>query len=281
MSTEQHNAPSVDLADIRLAAVGVGNMGSAIVRAAVHAGVKPSHVTVTNSRPDSSERAADELGVAAAPLDEAIAQADVLVLGVKPYQLDDILTVVGPLLTEDVLVVSLAAGKELAALEAALPQNTAVVRCMPNTPVGVGEGVVHYMRGSCVDDRQDALAHALFDGSAVVLDLPETQVHALIAAAGSLPAFVFYAIEAMIDEAVRLGLPRNIASDAVIQTVRGSTGVLLKSGIHPAIARGNVCSPGGTTAQGVAALDQHSVRAGLAAAMDAAAEQSRRMARGD
>jgi pyrroline-5-carboxylate reductase len=272
------STPTPDLSTLRVAAIGAGNMGGPVVRAALAAGVDPAHLQVVNSSPDSSARAAQELGVSAgSSRTEAVSGADVVVLGVKPYQILDVAAEIAPALADGAVLVSLAAGIRLEQIEQVLPEGAAVVRAMPNTPISVGEGVVGLMRGSGVDDAQDALVHALFARAGLVADVTEEQVHAVIGASGSASAFVFAAIEAMIDEAVREGLKRPIATQMVEQTVRGAATMLMESGQHPAVAKGGVMSPGGTTAQGLAAFERAGVRAGLAAAMQAAADASRAM----
>ena len=177
-------------------------------------------------------------------------------------------------------MISLAAGITLDRIEEALPGGAAVMRAMPNTPISVGEGAVGLMRGSAVTEQQHELVHGLFSRAGVVVDITEEQVHAFIGAAGSLSAFVFAIIESMTDEAVRLGLKRDLADSLVQQTVRGAATMLLESGMHAAVAKNGVSSPGGTTVQGLAALEREGVRSGVAAAMAAAAEASREMSRG-
>ncbi|MDO5661130.1 MAG: pyrroline-5-carboxylate reductase [Brachybacterium sp.] len=273
--TSTTNRPA--LSDLRVALIGAGNMGGPVAHAILRTGVAGEHLTVTNSDPASSARAADQLGAQPAERDEAVSAADVVILGVKPYQILEIIGQIAGRLRPDAVVVSLAAGTTLSQMQQALPDGQPLVRAMPNTPVGVGEGAVGLIRGDHVDDDADALIHALFAQAGVVEDITEDQVHAFIGAAGSLPAFVFHAIEAMIDEAVRQGLTRPVATRLVEQTVRGSATMLLESGQHPALARNDVSSPGGTTVQGLAALDRAGVRSGLAAGMEAAAGASRRM----
>lgn len=267
-----------DLSTLRLAVIGAGNMGGPVVRAALAAGVTPDHLQVVNSSPDSSARAAQELGVTAGTgRTGAASEADVVVLGVKPYQILDVTAEIAPVLGKETVLVSLAAGIRAAQIEQVLPEGAAVARAMPNTPISVGEGVVGLMRGSALTDAQHDLLHALFARAGLVADVTEDQVHAVIGAAGSASAFVFAAIESMIDEAVRQGLKRPMATEMVEQTVRGAATMLMESGQHPAVAKGGVMSPGGTTAQGLAAFERAGVRSGLAAAMDAAASASRAM----
>ena len=266
-----------DLSGLRAAVIGAGNMGGPVVRAFLTAGVLPSNLRIANSTPASSERAAKELGVTAAAREDALAGADVVVLGVKPHQILEVLGECREQIPADAVVISLAAGITLDAMEQALPAGQPVLRAMPNTPISVGEGAVGIMRGANVDGQVLELVHTLFSQAGVAVDITEDQVHAFIGAAGSLSGFVFYAIEAMTDEAVRQGLTQDLASTLVQQTVRGAATMLIEGGTHPAIARNGVASPGGTTVQGYAALDRAGVRAGLAAAMDAAASHSRAM----
>ena len=270
-----------DLFHLHVAVIGAGNMGGPVVRTFLAAGVRPETLRIANSGPASSERAAAELGATAArSRSEALEHADVVVLGVKPYQILDLVAELREAIPAGAVVVSLAAGITLAQIEQALPEGRAVVRAMPNTPISVGEGAVGLMRGSAVTDAQLALIHALFAEAGVAVDITEDQVHAFIGAAGSLAGFAFAIIEAMTEEAVRQGLTRDLADTLVQQTVRGAATMLRESGAHPAVAKAGVCSPGGTTAEGYAAFEREGVRAGLAATMAAAAERSRELAQG-
>ena len=272
---------TLDLTSVRVALIGAGNMGGPVGRTMLDAGVRPENLQVVNSSAESSERAADELGAtAAASRTEAVREADVVVLGVKPYQILDLAAELRDDLLEGAIVLSLAAGITLAQIQEALSEDTSVVRAMPNTPISVGEGAVGLMRGDAVSDEEHALVHALFSRAGVAVDITEEQVHAFIGAAGSLSAFVFAIIEAMTDEAVRLGLKRDLAASLVQQTVRGAATMLTESGTHPAVAKNGVSSPGGTTVQGLAALEREGVRSGVAAAMAAAADASRGMTKG-
>lgn len=280
--TDSTPAPSdqhPDLAAVRIAVIGAGNMGGPVVRTFLAAGADPQQVRIANSSPASSERAAAELGVqAAASRAEALEGAEVVVLGVKPYQVIDLLAEIGEDLPAGATVVSLAAGTTLAAMEAALPAGTAVVRAMPSTPIAVGEGAVGLMRGSHVEDAAHARLHALFSRAGIAVDITEDQVHAFIGTAGSLVAVVYGLIEAMVDEGVREGLKRNLATDLVAQTVRGAATVLRETGTHVAVARNAVTSPGGTTAEALAEFERQGVRGAIASAMQAAADRSRQMA---
>ncbi|APX32787.1 pyrroline-5-carboxylate reductase [Brachybacterium sp. P6-10-X1] len=270
-------SPVQDLTQLRVAVIGAGNMGGPVVRAFLAAGVRPGKLAIVNSTPASSERAAEELGAIAASRAEALEGADVVVLGVKPYQILELAAEIREQLPAGALVISLAAGIALSQIEDALPAGLSVERAMPNTPISVGEGAVGLMRGSSVTDEQHALTRTLFSRAGVAVDITEEQVHAFIAAAGSLPGFVFSILEAMSDEAVRLGLKRDLADSLVQQTVRGAATMLMESGVHAAVAKNGVSSPGGTTVQGLSVLEREGVRPGVAAAMAAAARTSREM----
>lgn len=275
--TDPSDAP--DLSTISMVQVGAGNMGGAFVRAARAAGITREHLRIVNSSEESARRAAEELDASAGSLDD-VAGADVVVIGVKPYQLDDMLPQLASRISEDALVLCLAAGTTLDALTAGLDGHRELVRIMPNTPMAIGEGVIQLMPAPEASEKAVALARAVLSASGLVVELGEDKGDAVIAAAGSAPAFVFTVIDAMIDEAVRQGIPRPQASAMVIQTVKGSAALLESTGDHPAVARSAVMSPGGTTAEGVAALERNGLRAALAEAMAATARRSREMSEG-
>lgn len=273
-STASDGTP--DLSAVTVSVLGAGNMGGAFVRAMLAAGVSPQNLRVVNSSDASSRRAADELGATAGSVSD-LTGSDVVVLGVKPYQLDAVMPEVRSALAEGTLVICIAAGTSLAALTEALGGHTQLVRAMPNTPMSVGEGVTHLMASDGATESSVELARALLAAAGIVVDLPEEKGHAMIGAAGSASAFVFTIVDAMIDEAVRQGIPRPDATRVVLQTVRGAATLLQETGQHPAVARGAVMSPGGTTAEGIAALERGGIRPALAGAMDAAARKSRAM----
>lgn len=274
--------------------LGAGAMGTAVATAALAAGISPNRLLVLNQSPESSARAAEHVGGTsaydAAPAtgtdaakratdvrDWAVAEADVIILGVKPYQLASVLPPVAESLGEDTLILSLAAGATLERLQALLGGHRAVIRAMPNTPVAVGAGVVALMAPPELERSFLDLARALVDDSADVIEIDESQVHAEIAAAGSAPAFFFLVAEAMIDEAVSQGLRRDAATAMVVQTMLGSATLLKERGQLPAEARYQVTSPGGTTARGVAALESSGLRSAFARAMRETAERSREL----
>jgi pyrroline-5-carboxylate reductase len=197
-----------------------------------------------------------------------------LILAVKPQDIDALLAEVAPVIGDDHLVVSVAAGITTAHIEARLPAGVAVVRCMPNTPALVDEAMTAVAAGVHADDAHLALAESLLGAVGKVARVPESQLDAVTALSGSGPAYFFFLVEAMIDAGILLGLPRTLAAELIVQTAIGSAVMLRDSGEHPVQLREAVTSPGGTTIMAIRELEVHGVRAALLAAIEAAAKRS-------
>lgn len=278
MTSANTDTTAPDITAVRIAVIGAGNMGGPVVRTMLAAGALGANITIANSTPASSAAAAEALGVqSAGSREEALEGAQIVVLGVKPYQVLDVLDEIRGQLDPRTAVISLAAGITLAQMQDALGPQHRVLRAMPSTPIAVGEGAVGIMRGDGVEDSLHALVHALFSRAGIVVDITEEQVHAFIGTAGSLVAVVYALIESMVDEGVRLGLKNDLATSLVAQTVRGAATVVSETGTHPAVAKNAVTSPGGTTAEALAELERRGVRGSIASAMQAAADTSRAM----
>lgn len=268
--------------------IGAGNMGGAVGKAIVAAGVEPSRLLVANSSAESSAAAAAEIGATSAfegreaeshasVITAATRSADLVILGFKPYQLGAAAPAIREGLCEGALVLSLLAGVSLDQLAQQLGSTAALVRAMPNTPISVGHGVVALMPSEGVGEPAIAELEQLLAASARVVRVPESQVHGVIGASGSSPAYFFLIAEAMIDEAVAQGFTRDTATALVLDSMLGSAALLKESGQLPAAARYAVTSPGGTTAEAVAVLEESGIRAALSRAMRAAVNKSRAM----
>lgn len=205
---------------------------------------------------------------------EAARGADVVLLAVKPQDAPATLAAMAQVLGERTLLFSVCAGLATPALEALVPAGVRVVRGMPNTPARIGEGAIAICPGSAADPADLDLVAALLAGTGVVVRVAEKQMDAVTGLSGSGPAYVFLVIEALVEAGVELGLTRDVAHDLAVQTVRGSAGMAQEQGAHPALLREAVTSPGGTTAAGLAALEQHGVRAAIAAAVRASSARS-------
>ena len=262
----------------RLAVIGAGVMGEALVSGLLKAGWSPDDLVVADRRDFRRAEMTAAHGIRATGNAEAAAEADTVILVVKPQDVAAVLPEIAPVLRPHTLVVSLCAGVTTAALESHLPAGRPVVRVMPNTPALVGEGMAAVSGGSSAsaDDVQHALELMTALGKAIIV--PENYQDAVTAISGSGPAYLFFVVEAMIDAGVMLGLPRDIATTLVNQTMYGSAKLLIESGSHPTVLREQVTSPGGTTAAALRQLEDHRVKAAFITAMESARDRSRALA---
>ena len=243
--------------------LGCGSMGEAILSGMLAAGTSPSSVAVTVRRPERANELAMRHGVTALASKEepganvqAVAGANVVILGVKPVGIIDLCREIADALEPDTVVISVAAAVSLEQLEGALRPGQPVVRSMPNTPLKVGRGVVALSAGSSADEHHLAAAHEVFDGSGVVLDIPEEQQNAVSAISGSGPAYAFYLAEAMAAAAEDFGLAPQIAQVLARETVAGAGLMLAEPGANATELRRAVTSPNGTTEQAIASFDR-------------------------
>lgn len=258
----------------RVALLGGGVMGETALGGLLRGGYAPSDVVVAEKRAERAAELTERHGVDTATGPDAVRSAEVVLLVVKPQDVASVLAEVADDLADEVLVVSLAAGVTSAAIEEALPEGTAVVRVMPNTPARVGQGMAVASPGAHATDAQLELVKEMLGGTGKVLVVPEKQQDAVTAVSGSGPAYLFLVAEAMTDAAVTLGLPRDVARELVTQTLFGSATLLQESGEHPTLLREQVTSPGGTTAAALAALEAGGLRTAFADALTAARDRS-------
>ena len=262
-----------------LAVIGAGVMGEALVSGLVKAGWSADSITAADRREFRRQETAQAHGVkTAAGNAEAVAGADTVVLVVKPQDVGEVLPEIAPALAPGALVVSLCAGISTAQIESHLPEGVAVVRVMPNTPALVGEGMAAVSAGAHAGPDDVAHATELMSALGKVITVPERYQDAVTAISGSGPAYLFFVVEAMIDAGVMLGLPRDVSTTLVVQTMYGSAHLLRESGEHPTVLREQVTSPGGTTAAALRQLEDHRVKAAFITAMEAARDRSRALA---
>lgn len=263
----------------RLAIIGVGVMGEALLVAAQRAGY--DDILVVDADDARAEEVAGRYDVTAVTDGyEAVDSADVVLLAVKPQYLAGALDQIGGAVRPGAVVVSVVAGVGTAFLQDRLPGATAVVRSMPNTPALIGEGMTAISAGEHAGDAALAVARELLAGAGEVVVVPEALQDAVTAISGSGPAYLFYLAEAMVDAGVTLGVPRPVATKLAAQTLRGAAGLLVQPDAHPTLLRERVSSPGGTTAAAIAELDAGAVRADVLAAMRAAARRSAELSAG-
>lgn len=257
-----------------IAILGAGKIGEALLSGLISAGRSSETLTFSER---SDERAAEltaRYGVRAVTPAEAAAEADVVIVAVKPQDIDALLDQVAPAITAGTLVVSVAAGLPTALYEARLPAGIPVVRVMPNTPIVVREAMSAISPGTHATAEHLQLVQDLLSSVGKVVRVPESQQDAVTALSGSGPAYFFFLVEAMIDAGILLGLPRSVSAQLIIQSAVGSAMMLRDSGEHPVTLREAVTSPGGTTIAAIRELENHAVRAALLSAIEAAAKRS-------
>jgi pyrroline-5-carboxylate reductase len=263
-----------------LAIIGGGKIGEALLSGLVRRG-GPDGLMVCERSPERAAQLAERYGVQALDMGEAAARARVLLLAVKPQDIDTLLTALAGHVDSGHLVVSVAAGVPTSRIEAALPEGVPVVRVMPNTPALVDEGMSVLSAGAHAGEEHLDEAEALLAAVGRVRRVPESQQDAVTALSGSGPAYFFYLVEAMVDAGILLGLPRTLAADLIVQTALGSAVMMRDSGEHPVQLREAVTSPGGTTIAAIRELERHGVRAALIAAIEAAHARSVELGRAD
>jgi pyrroline-5-carboxylate reductase len=261
-----------------VAIFGAGVMGETLLAGLLRSGRAAADLLIAERRTDRADELRERYGIDAAGNADAAAQADVLLLVVKPQDMGDLLGEIAGSVKPGKLVVSLAAGVTTAYVESRLPDGVAVVRVMPNTPALVGEGMAAISAGTHCSDDDLAVAEDLLSANGRVVRVPEKQQDAVTAVSGSGPAYVFLVVEAMIEAGVHLGLPRPTATELAVQTLVGAGKLLRETGEHPALLRERVTSPGGTTAAALRELEAHGLRAAFLAALEAAATRSRELA---
>ena len=261
-----------------LAILGAGVMGETVLSGLLRAGWHADQIVATDRRLERQLELTTRYGIKMLENTEAVAEAETVILVVKPQDMNDLLNEISQSIKPGALVVSLAAGVDTAFIESRLPEGVAVVRVMPNTPAQVDEGMAAISPGS--HSNQDHLDRVtqILSATGRVITVPERYQDAVTAISGTGPAYLFFVVEAMIEAGVHLGLPRDTATELVVQTMLGSAKLLRETGEHPTVLRERVTSPGGTTAAAVRELEDHKVRAAFLRAMEAARDRSRDLA---
>ncbi len=264
-----------------IAFLGAGNMAEAFVKGLLRAGVAaPQEIVCTDRRLDRLSELATRYGIRTSPDNRAAAaEAAIVVLSVKPQVMNKLLAEIAPALDDRKLVISIAAGVPLAAIERRVGHGIRIVRTMPNTPALVGAGATAISPGEHATEADLAQAKALFDaiGKTVVVDEP--LLDAVTGLSGSGPAYVFLVIEALSDAGVKVGLDRRTAQDLSAQTVLGSAKLLIETGEHPGRLKDQVTSPGGTAIAGLHTLEAGGLRTTLMDAVEAATKRSHELGR--
>lgn len=264
---------------MKLGIIGFGNMAEAILGGILSGGfIAKEDVTASGKDEAMLAKASEKYGISVEEDNKkVVADADVILLSVKPQILPDVIGEIKDVCSQDKLIISIAAGKSLQWLEDNFGCAHKIVRCMPNTPALVGEGCTGICFSDLVSDEEKSYALKLFSCIGKAQEVPEKLMDVVVGVSGSAPAYVFMFIEAMADAAVEMGMPRKQAYDFAAQAVMGSAKLLLETGKHPGELKDMVCSPAGTTIAAVRVLEEKGMRAAVMDAVIKCIERSREL----
>ena len=267
----------------RLAVLGAGTIGESLIAGLLSSGWRePAEIVATGRREERLTELAERHGVQTTLSNpEAVANAAIVVIAVKPQDFAVLLGEIGPVLQPEQTVLSVAAAIPTALIESRVTAGVPVVRAMPNAPAVVHEGIAGICAGAHADDRHLELAEEVLAHLGRVVRVPESYMDAVTAVSGSGPAYFALLAEAMIEAGILLGLSRQISTDLVVQTMLGTAKLLRDEKIHPVELREAVTSPGGTTIRAIRELERAGVRAAFLNAIQAAMERSRELASGE
>ena len=257
---------------MKIACIGTGSMGKAII-SAVAKKFNPSEITVSNRTPEKAKKFAEEIKCNFAENNvNAIKDAKYIFIAVKPIFLSDVFSQIKDKISHDAVVISMAAGVTIQKLETFA--NARFVRIMPNVPCQIAQGMTALCANQNILPQEIEEIKQILETTGKVEQVPENLMDCVTAVSGSGPAFVFMFIEAFADAAVKFGLPRNQAYIYAAQTVKGSADLVLQTQKHPGVLKDSVTSPGGTTIEGVASLEETGFRASVIQAVTKAYQKS-------
>ncbi|HEX8823951.1 MAG TPA: pyrroline-5-carboxylate reductase [Archangium sp.] len=265
--------------DRTIAFLGAGNMAEALIKGLLRAGTaKPESLIATGRRSERLETLQRTYGVRTTHDNlAAVREADVVVLSVKPQALDKVLVQVASEVDPRKLIISVAAGVPIAAMERRLGAGARIIRTMPNTPSLVGAGACALSPGEHASEEDLAVATRIFQSVGTTTVLDENLLDAVTGLSGSGPAYIFLIIEALSDAGVKVGLPRYTALKLAAQTVLGSAQLLIETNAHPGQLKDQVTSPGGTAIAGLHTLEAGGLRTTLINAVEAATRRAKEL----
>ena len=257
---------------MKISCIGTGAMGGAIMRA-ICKKYDVKNIKITDKNVELGKAFANETGATFVSTNKEVLDADYIFLAVKPQFLSDVFAEIAGNIPTNAVVISMAAGVKLEKLENWAPK-ARFVRMMPNVCAQIGQAMIAITYNENIKAEETATVKEILSSAGKVEQVPEKLMDCVTAVSGSGPAFVFMFIEALADAAVRCGMPRSQAYTYAAQTVYGSAGMVLENGQHPAVLKDMVCSPAGTTIEGVAALEKNNFRNAVIEAVTAACDRS-------
>jgi pyrroline-5-carboxylate reductase len=271
-----------DLSGFRIAVLGAGKMGGILLQAFLKQQIlPPERLFATVAHAERAAALSTQWGIDVSTDNLAIAnQADIILIGVKPFQVPALVETIRPALTQEKLLISFAASVRTEAIERAAVEEVPVVRAMPNTPSMLGAGISGLCRGRFVEPRHMALAENLFSavGRTVIVD--EKHMDAVTGLSASGPAFIYIILESLAEAGVKVGLPRDIATLLAAQTTFGAAKMVLETGYHPALHKDAVTTPAGCTIDGILELEEGGLRVTLIKAVMRATQRAKELAAG-
>ena len=264
------------LKEQKIGFLGAGKMASAIIKGLLKYGISPDNITAGEYWAPTAEAVRQEFGIYVTENNaEVVKNSDILILAVKPKDIEKALSTAGDV--KNKLFISIAAGVTISSLEKMVGGNARVIRVMPNICATVLQSATGISRGTSATAEDAAIAMEIFSAIGVALEVDENLLDAVTGVSGSGPAYIFQVIEAMADGGVYAGLDRNTAQMLAAQTVLGAAVMVIESGMHPGALKDMVCSPGGTTIEGISVLEQKAVRSAFIDAVIASANKSERL----
>jgi pyrroline-5-carboxylate reductase len=265
-----------------LAVLGAGKAGEALIAGVISSGWRdPSEIVATARHQERLDELSERHGVRTTLVNsDAVSGAGIVVIGVKPQDIEGLLAEIGTAVSADQTVISIAAAIPTALIENHLADGVPVVRAMPNTPMTVHEGMAGIAAGAHAEEEHLARAEEVLGSVGRAVRVDEDYMDAITAVSGSGPAYFALLAESMIEAGILLGLSREVSTDLVVQTMLGTAKLLRDEGMHPVELREAVTSPGGTTIAAIRELEQAGVRAAFLNAIQAAMVRSKELARG-
>ena len=267
---------------VRVAVLGAGKMGGILLQAFLKQNLfAPDNIHATVGHAEKAQALSIQWGVDVSTDNlSAASQADLILIGVKTFQVPDLIAEIKPALTTEKMLVSFAASVKTRAIEEAAGIDIAVVRAMPNTPSALGAGAAGLCKGRFVSAKQMELAQRIFETVGRVVVVDEKHMDAVTGLSASGPAYIYIIIEALAEAGVKVGLPRDVATQLAAQTVFGAGKMVLETGYHPALLKDAVTTPAGCTIDGILELEEGGLRVTLIKAVMRATERAKQLAAG-
>ena len=281
IAVEANEVPA-QLPKVSVAILGAGKMGGILLQAFLKQNLfAPSQIHATVGHAERALALSTQWGVDVTTNNlEAAKQADLILIGVKPFQVPEMIAEIKPTLSKGKTIVSFAASVTTRAIEEAAGMEIAVIRAMPNTPSALGAGAAALCRGRFVSDTEMELAERIFKTVGRTVVVAEKHMDAVTGLSASGPAYIYIIIEALAEAGVKVGLPRETATQLAAQTTFGAAKMVLETGYHPALLKDAVTTPAGCTIDGILELEEGGLRVTLIKAVMRATERARQLAAG-